>query len=217
MKALSCVIGVSLLVIALMATAIAQQPEEELPFSGKYMLRGDAKELLKGDKILVEEFVSPMCNHCYLYRKNSKPYGDDIKVVHHYVFDRTKGALPAKLLLVARDEQPALEQKLLDTLFDTYFEKHVNIDDDEVLSAIAKSVGLGEAWNKKKNSKDLDKRLKETEELRKEMGVWQTPSVVIQKAILVNPGFAECTADKLPDAVIDILNKVRAYREKNKK
>lgn len=203
--------------IALTAAAFAQQSEEGLPFSGKYMLRGDAKELLDGERILVEEFVSPMCNHCYLYRKKVKPYGDDVKVIHYYVFDKTKGALPAKLLLIAQDESPKLEQKLLDVLFDTYFEKHVNIDDDEVLSAIAVSMGLGEAWDKKKNSEDLDKRLKEMEELRKEMGVWQTPSVVIQKAILVNPGFAECAADKLPDVVIDILNKVRAYREKNKK
>lgn len=217
MKRFFWMVEVLFFVFSLIGVVIAQNSSEKLPFSGKYMLIGEAKELLKGDKILVEEFISPICNHCYLYRKNAKPFGDDVNVIYYYVFEGTKGKLPAKLLLVVRDERPELEEKLLDMLFDTHFEKHVNIDDDEVLSAIAVSMGLGEAWNKKKNSEDLDKRLNEMDELRKEMGVWQTPSFVIQKAILINAGFAECTTDKLHDAVIDILNKVREYRQKNKR
>jgi len=210
-------IVISLVVSMLAVVAFAQEAKERPPFEGKYLLRGEAADLLKGDRIVVEEFISPVCNHCYLYRKNGKPYGDDLKLVRFYVVDRARGKLAAKLLLIARDTKPELEEKLLDALFDAYFEKKVNVDDGQVISAIAASVGLDKAWSERKDDPEFDKRLKEADELRIKRGVWQTPSIVIQEVLVLNPGFAECTSDELPDSVVDILNKVREYREKNKK
>ena len=189
----------------------------EKPFSGPYMLMGETQELLAGEKITVEDFISPICSNCYLYWKNHKiPYGDDVVETRHYLFHKSHGRLPVILLLVARDESAELEEKMLAALFNARYVNKVNTEDDEVLDAVAASMGIEKQWKKKKDSDEMKKRLEAIEKFNEDRMIERTPKIVIQKVAVISTGSCGCPAEKLPDAVNEVLTALRAYRSEHR-
>lgn len=183
------------------------------PFPGKYRMVGEAADLLAGEKILVEDFLSPICSNCYLYWKNSKPLGDDVELKVGYVFAGTHGELPVRLLLVAREQGSDAEVKMLKTLFNAKFVHKVNTEDPEIIDGIAASMGLGDVWQKKKDSPELKAEMAKLAEYLQERGVEKAPRIFIQKAILVSTGTCGCYGDGLPPVVEEVLANLRQYRQ----
>lgn len=189
----------------------------EKPFEGPYMMMGEEADLIAGGKIIVEDFLSPTCPNCYLLWKNRKPFGADVELKTYYVFRGDHGMLPTKLLLVARSLGAETEEKALAMLFDAAFVQKVNIEDEEVLDALAGALGIAEAWQSKKNSAELTKSMDELQKLLTDRGIERTPRIIIQKALVLTPRSSGVSADKLPDAINEVLDGLRKYRETHKK
>ncbi|NLH49629.1 MAG: hypothetical protein GX444_13660 [Myxococcales bacterium] len=199
------------LLISLGALAIAA----EKPFAGGYLLLGDAAALSKGDKIVVEEFVSPSCANCYLFWKNRKPLGDDVELKIHYLFDKDHGERPVRLMLVARDLGPETEEKTLTAIFAAQFESKANVEDEDVLDALAGSLGFGDAWQAKKNSPEMNKRIQDLAAFLVARGVDRGPRLIVQGVLSISTGTCQCQGDELPGAVNGLLDKVRQYRKEH--
>ncbi len=187
----------------------------ELPFPGRYQLNGDAAQLLRGGKILVEDFLSPLCPNCYLYHKNAKPLGDDVETKLFYVFAPDHGERTVRLLMIARDQGADVERKTLTALFAARFEQQVNTEDEDVLDAVAGSLGLGEVWAAKKNAPETDKKMKDMAATVAVRGVERTPRVVVQGVIDISPAISSCTGDELPGVLQEVLQNLRQYRKAN--
>lgn len=187
----------------------------EKPFAGGYLLLGDTAALSKGDKIVVEEFVSPSCANCYLFWKNRKPLGDDIELRIHYVFEERHGERPVRFMLAARDQGPETEEKALTALYAAQFESKANIEDEDILDALAGSLGFGDAWLAKKNSPAMDQRMRELAAFLAARGVDRGPRLIVQQVVSISAGTCQCQGDELPGVVRDILDKIRQYRREH--
>lgn len=199
--------------VALVVGAVGTILAADLPFPGRYQLTGDPAKLLRGEKILVEDFLSPLCPNCYLYHKNAKPLGDDVETKLFYVFAPDHGERTVRLLMIARDQGAEVERKTLAALFAARFEQQVNTEDEDVLDAIAGSLGLGEAWAAKKNAPETDKKMKDMAATVAAREVERTPRVMVQGVVQISPAISNCTGDELPAVVQEVLQNLRQYRK----
>jgi len=206
-----------LVVIAVLTATVWTVVAAEKPFEGPYMMMGETADLLTGDKIVVEEFISPTCPNCYLLWKNRQPFAADVEHKIVYVFQADHAVLPTKLLLVARGLGAPTEEKALAMLFDAAFVQKVNIEDEEIVDALAGALGIADAWQSKKNSPELKKKMDELLAYLNEQGVERTPRIVIQKALVLTPRSSGVTAEYLPKAIKETIDGLRAYRQANKK
>ncbi|HPQ69705.1 MAG TPA: hypothetical protein PKW95_11300 [bacterium] len=203
--------------VVLTAFAVWNVAAAEKPFEGPYMMMGETADLLAGEKIVVEEFISPTCPNCYLLWKNRQPPAADVELKTYYVYQADHAVLPTRLLLVARDLGAETEEKTLAMLFDAAFVQKVNIEDEEIIDALAGALGIADAWQSKKNSTELKKKMDELLAYLTEQGVERTPRIVIQKALVLTPRSSGVTAENLPKAIKETIDGLRAYRQANKK
>ena len=198
---------------ALLTGALATAAEK--PFAGGYLLLGDAAALSNGDKIVVDEYVSPICANCYLFWKNRQPLGDDVDLKIHYVFEERHGERPVRFMLAARDQGPETEEKALTALYAAQFESKANVEDEEILDALAGTLGFGDAWLTKKNSPAMDQRMRELAAFLAARGVDRGPRLIVQQVVSISAGTCQCQGDELPGVVRGILDQVRQYRREH--
>jgi len=214
----ACLLPIIIFAAAL-ATAAAEEKGSAKPFPGAYQLNGNPNQLLAGDKIVLEEYVTPLCSHCYIFfRELKKPLGADVEVRHNYVFLSDKGQEPVRLLMLARLAKPEVENELLVGLFDASFVQKVSIENEDVLSAIADKYGLGAQWKDAGWRAKVDAAMaKLSRKYEKMGGPPKTPLLVINDTIALSPGISGVQGDGLPQVLDDVLNQVRAYRQAHKK
>lgn len=205
----------SWLIFALLFSLGALAFAAEKPFEGGYLMLGDAAALRQGGKIVVDEYISPNCANCYLFWKNRKPLGDDVELKIHYVFDKDHGERPVRLMLVARDLGPEIEEKTLTAIFAAQFESKANVEDEDVLDALAGSLGFGDAWQAKKNSPEMNKRIQDLAAFLVARGVDRGPRLIVQGVLSISSGTCQCQGDELPGVVNGLLDKVRQYRKEH--
>jgi predicted DsbA family dithiol-disulfide isomerase len=156
--------------------------------------------------------LSPVCGTCYLFWKNRKPWGEDVEFRTHYVCDEDHGGLPVRLLIVARAQGGEVEAKTLNALFSARFEAKVNTEDEDIVDALAASLGFGEAWLRLKRAPETERQFRAMVKSRQDRGVERAPHFIINQAIVVSGGTCRCTGDELPAVLADVLQKLRAYR-----
>jgi len=203
----------------LLLYATAGWTEDAKPFPGPYHLVGPVTDLSAGEKIVVEEYVTPLCAACFLFlRELKRPLGDDVDVKYHYVFYPQEGREPIRLLILARLVKPAEEKKLLETLFDANFNKKAPINDPEVLAALAAAFGLDEQWQDADWQKKIEEAMQAMDrDFAAQGGPPKTPLLVINGAIKLSPGIAGVDGDELPEVLYRLLDDLRAYRSERKK
>jgi len=204
----------TILLAAIFVTALYAMAVDK-PFPGRYMLMGDSAQLLEGDNLLVEDFISPTCPSCYLFWENHKPFGGDVVEKRYYVFQHSHGYLPISMLLVARGISPEMEEKLLNALFKAKFVGKVNIEDEEILDAIAQSIGMGDPWKKKKDSEELKAEMKKLEEFLAERGVERTPRIIVQHVAVHSPKISGCRSEEMDNVINETLDNLRRYRQEH--
>lgn len=207
------VIGVLLLV------NLTSGAEEDKPFPGAYHLVGSAADLLAGDKIVIEEYISPLCAACFLFfREMKQPLGDDVEVKYQYVFYPNEGREPIRLLILAHLVKPTVEKELLVSLFDANFNKKAPINDSEVLGALANLFGLADQWNDAAWQQKVEATMQDMDkDFADRGGPPKTPQLVINGAIVTSPGIAGVDGDELPAILQKLLDDLRAYRKEHKK
>ena len=168
---------------------------DDKPFEGSYEMKGPAGDLLKGDKILIEDYISPICPHCYLFWKNRKSFGPDVDTKIYYLFNEANGKQQVKLLMVARGLGGDLEEKALTAIYEDNYGSRIDVQSMKYLDGLAEKLGFGAAWKEKKNSAELTKQMDDMLSAIKEQGINRTPTIVIQHSILVSAMTCGCTGE----------------------
>jgi len=169
--------------VALGAAPAAAQLE------GSYKAIGDVPAANSTDTVLFEEYINFTCPHCNNFRKAAQPlkekYGDRLKLVDVPILFRGQADHPIRLYYVAAEQGRAEEVKNL--IFDAAFKYGADIYDPTVVSYLARSADLGQAYEQNANSERITQKVRRAQQKATQAGVQVTPTVVLEGSLLVVP------------------------------
>lgn len=156
---------------------------------GNFKAIGPVPAENSADVVLFEEYINFTCPHCNNFRKAAQPlkekYGDRLKAVNVPILFRGQADYPLRLYFIAEERGRAEEVK--DVIFDAAFEYGANVYDPTVVSYLARSVNLGQAYEANAQADWVTQKVQEAQRKAGEAGVQVTPTVVLQDALLVVP------------------------------
>ena len=183
---MKAVISCLLLAATLLLNPLAAAPAE---IEGRYEVIGKVPKKHTLDVVQFDEYLNFTCPHCNNFRKAAKPiklkYGKRLKVTYLPVLFRGQTDGPLRLFYIAQSVGRTEEIKNL--IFDAAFKSGVNIYDPAVVSYLARSSGLGEKFRKEANAEWVTQKVIAAQRRASEDGVQATPTVVLQRALLVSP------------------------------
>ena len=156
---------------------------------GRYEIIGTVPKAHSVAVVQFDEYLNFTCPHCNNFRKAAKPikrkYGKRLKVTYLPILFRGQTDGPLRLFFIARSVGRTEEIKNL--IFDAAFKSGVNIYDPAVVSYLARSSGLGEKFRKEAHAEWVTQKVNAAQRRASEDGVRATPTVVLQRALLVSP------------------------------
>ena len=139
--------------------------------------------------VLFEEYLNFTCPHCNNFRQASVPlfevHGKRLKRV--YIPLLFRGQNDAALRLFYIGQKAGKEKQILDALFDATFRYGVNINDAGVVNYLARSAGLGEAYERDYNAEWVNQKLQQAATMADKAGITATPTIVLQGSLRIMP------------------------------
>jgi predicted DsbA family dithiol-disulfide isomerase len=139
--------------------------------------------------VLFEEYLNFTCPHCNNFRQAAADlkakFGKRLNVTYIPVLFRGQNDAMMRLFFIAQRE--GKEHAALDALFDAAFRYGVNLNDPAVINYLARSMGLGEAYERDYNAPWVNAKLNESLAKADQAGITATPTVVLQGSIRVLP------------------------------
>lgn len=180
--------GILLALVAGGLLAGAAMPAWAQP-EGQYETVGPVPEPHSQEQVVMEEYLNFTCPHCNNFRKAFRPveqkYGDRLQHVHIPIMFRGQSDAPLRLFYIAQRE--GLEREVKNAIFDATFTFGVNVNDPSVVGYLARSAGLGEAWEQQRNAEWVDEKIARGHAKADQVGVEATPTVVIEGGLRVVP------------------------------
>lgn len=174
------VLGVLFLGPALAATA---------QVDGRYEAISEVPGKNSRDVVRVEEFLNFTCPHCNNFRDAAKPlhdkYGQRLEWEYIPVLFRGQSDYALRLFFIAQREGRGAEVK--DMIFDATFRYSVNINDPAVISYLARSAGMAEAYKGQRDAEWVTRKVQRAQQRAQEAGVRATPTVVVEGALRTTP------------------------------
>lgn len=140
-------------------------------------------------QVLFEEYLNFTCPHCHNFRELAGPlfekYGKRLKVVYIPILFRGQNDAALRLFYVAQKE--GKEKEIMSALFDATFKYGVNINDPAVVNYLARSSGVGDAYQRDAQADWVNTKLQEASAKADQAGVSATPTVVLQGALRMLP------------------------------
>jgi protein-disulfide isomerase len=161
------------------------------------------------DVVVFQEYLNFTCPHCNNFRDASKPlfskYGKRLKVEYIPILFRGQNDAPLRLFFIA--QRAGREYDVMVMIFDATFKYGVNINDPAVVGYLARTAGLGPAFQEQAGAEWVSRKVAEAQNRAAVAGVEATPTVVLQGALRVVPesGMQEYVANL--DRLIDQLLK----------
>lgn len=156
---------------------------------GNYSVVGPVPPRKSADVVVVEEFLNFTCPHCNSFREAAKPvfgkYGKRVKLVRIPLLFRGQADPPLRLFFVAQAN--GKEELIHDALFDAAFKYNVNIYDPAVVSYLARTNGLAEAYARDGASDWVTRKIAEAAVRANAAGVEATPTLIVQGAMKMTP------------------------------
>ena len=141
------------------------------------------------DRIRMEEFVNFTCPHCNNFRLMSKPvlekYGKRLEVTLVPITFRGQTDTPLRLYFIAEREGRGPEIAAI--IFDATFRYGVNVYDPQIVSYLARSAGLADAYEKEAQADWVTAKVKEARKRADEVGLEATPTIVLNGALRLVP------------------------------
>lgn len=160
-----------------------------------------------GEKVEILEFLSFTCHQCYEFEKyvpvikGNYPKKVQWKVIPlHWGKDSPK---PAEAYLIARDAGKGPQMKK--ALFEANFKHKQDINNIEVIEAIAKKIGLGSDFSKKIRSGAKAQESRNALGLASEYGLEETPTMIIAGNLKVDGHSLNHRMDLLKDNILLII------------
>lgn len=172
-------------------TALAAWPAlaQAQGISGNYSAVGPLPPRKSADVVVVEEFLNFTCSHCNNFREVAKPvfdkYGKRLKLVRIPLLFRGQADPPLRLFFIAQAN--GKEELIHDVLFDAAFKYNVNIYDPAVVSYLARTNGLAEAYARDSGADWVTRKIAEAVARANAVGVEATPTLVVQGAMKMTP------------------------------
>lgn len=137
----------------------------------------------------LEEFLNFTCPHCNNFRHAAKPlfakYGERLKRVYVPILFRGQADTPLRLYYVA--ERAGRAEEMNDLIFDATFRYGVDINDPKIVSYLARSAGLAEAYEREGGADWVNEKIRAAHARADAMGVQATPTVVLAGALRLTP------------------------------
>src|SRR5574341_72712 len=160
------------------------------PLEGAFTALGPVPARQSADTAVVELFINFTCPHCNDFRPVAKPvfqkYGNRIKLIRHPILFPGQADAPLRLFFVAQAH--GKEEQIETALFDAAFNYGVNIYDPAVVNYLARSNDLADAYRNESGSDAVTRKIAASRTQAETYGVNSTPSIVVQRVLLVAPG-----------------------------
>lgn len=172
----------TLLVVGFAAPAAAQ-------LDGRYEAIGDVPAKHSQEVVRVEEFLNFTCPHCNNFRQAAKPVFDKYagRIEHTDVPILFSGQTDAPLRLFYIAERAGRAEEVKTLIFDATFQFGVNINDPRIVSYIARSAGLADAYEKQRDAPWVQEKIREAHARAEAVGVDATPTIVLNDALRLVP------------------------------
>lgn len=156
---------------------------------GDYETIGTAPAPNSQDTVLFEEYINFTCPHCNNFRTAAQPlkakYADRLELVNVPILFRGQNDAPLRLFFIAQKQ--GMEEEIKDALFDATFRYGVNINDPAVVSYLARSEGLGDAYAAEAAKPWVTQKVEEAMAKAQAAGITATPTVVLEGSVRVLP------------------------------
>ena len=131
-------------------------------------------------------------------------YGKRVKFIDIPITFRGQDDSPLRLYYVA--ESIGKGHMVKDEIFKTRFDHGVNPFDPGVVNYLARTLGIGEAYQKEGKKEWVTKKIEEAKKRSARYGINSTPTIVIHKAAKMSPGKSmEGFVKNLPNTIDDML------------
>ena len=188
MKKIITTLFVCLAIIIAGITSIQAQEIQAQEIQGNYRLLEGKTPPKAGSlkKVKVIEVLSFACPHCYDFNKNlptlTKKYKD--KVIWTHYPTGAVGINPILLYFISVKKNKGKQTK--DLLFRAFHDSGIrNLNNKNVISALALELGLKEDYEKMKNDPLILEKIKFSSLYINKLGIRSTPSFIIENSILV--------------------------------
>ena len=188
MKKIITTLFVCLAIIIAGITSIQAQEIQAQEIQGNYRILEGKTPPKAGSlkKVKVIEVLSFACPHCYDFNKNlptlTKKYKD--KVIWTHYPTGAVGINPILLYFISVKKNKGKQTK--DLLFRAFHDSGIrNLNNKNVISALALELGLKEDYEKMKNDPLILEKIKFSSLYINKLGIRSTPSFIIENSILV--------------------------------
>ena len=141
------------------------------------------------DVVVFEEYLNFTCPHCNTFRLASIPlrtrFGNRVQFQNIPILFRGQSDAIVRLFYIA--QRAGNGEQMKDTIFEAAFKYGVNINDPAIVSYLARSSGLGPAYEKDSHSEWVNQKVLESSRRANEAGITATPTVILQGTIRVTP------------------------------
>ena len=180
----------------------------ESKIRGEYEVLGQAPKPHSLEKVLFEEFMNfgcPHCNHFFELSKEMKAkYKGKVEFVDMPVLFQGQEDHPLRLYYVAKSV--GKEELVKEELFKSKFKYGVNNFDPGIVNYLAKTLGLGELYQKEGQRDWVNKAIKDVEQKSKQYSISSTPTIVLASSLKMGPGKSmETFVETLPQTLDDLL------------
>jgi protein-disulfide isomerase len=159
------------------------------PVDGPFTAVGPVPARRSAATVTVEVFINFTCPHCNDFRTMAKPvfqkHGKRLKMVLHPILFPGQGEAPLRLFFVAQAHGKG--EQMETALFEAAFNYGVNIYDPAVVNYLARGNDLADAYQKEGGSEAITGKIAASRSLADKYGVNSTPSLVLQKSLLLAP------------------------------
>lgn len=173
---------------------------------GQYEVVGKYQPTVNNRPEIIEVF-SFESKPCYRYSKDVgelyRRYQKRVRIKYVPIFWGDQSPLPAKFYYIALKAEET--EKLKAALFEAKFEKGLDIADVNVLARIAKQLGLADEFSALIFSNEINEQALEGNKLIEQYGLTATPSVIVNRSLLVNPTIAGGTVQDMQSSVAEML------------
>jgi predicted DsbA family dithiol-disulfide isomerase len=202
--------GLLVFVLAAVVFALGTAGPALADFYGSYQRIAALPKKHSVKVVQFDEFLNFTCPHCNNFREAAKPlkkkYGKRLKVTYIPVLFRGQPDSPLRLFYIG--EAAGRTEEIKNLIFDAAFVHGVNIYDPTVVSYLARSSGLGERYQKEGGAEWVTQKVLHAQRRAEVDGIRATPTVVLQRALLVEPaGGMQAYVGNLERLIEQLLSK----------
>jgi thiol:disulfide interchange protein DsbA len=208
--------GIAVLVIAALAIYLSASPAPEnpgkLPSAGKFV-KLDKPSTYEPGKVKITEFLKFNCGHCYALNQTlpviKQKYGNKLEITYKPMLWRSvPQELPFRKSIEAYilAERMGKGEEMKNALFKALFVDKKDLTSEIVLDDIATSIGLGNEFATALKNGDAKDEAEADITLAESFQVDETPTVIINGNLKVNPSMTNEDMAAMADNLDKIIN-----------